>query len=192
MGPIPGCLAIRGPQVLRDSWDRHKTVRQKYVVGGHTRVFLRGSRNRLWTFLVCAICLIYNICDSYDALGLVATLKPTESGGTEHRRCLEDETSPSTSTRGDPKGVAVLSTGGKIPAGHGRILRDEQGNAVDIQLAEEDDETMDTDRNVETMDGMDQGYVDEKSTTTWTQLGAHTATGTRRPNSVVQGVGRDL
>ena len=122
---------------------------------------------------------------------MVATLKPDESGGTEHKRYgrLEDETSPSTSTLGDPKGVAVLSTGAKIPVGYGRILRDEQGNAVDIELAGEDDETMDTDRNVETMDG---SYLDEKSRTIWTQLGAHTVTGARRPNSVVQGVGRDL
>ena len=149
------------------------------------RVCLRGSRIRLWGFLICAICLIHN--DSYDALGLVATLKPNESGGTEHN----EYRSPSTSTRGDPKGVAVLSTGAKIPIGYGRILRDEQGNAVDIELGEEDDETMDTDRNVETMDGMDHTYLDEKSTI-WTQLGTHTATGTRRPNSVVQGVGRDL
>jgi len=119
-------------------------------------------------------------------------LKPDESGGTEHKkygRLEEDETSLSTSTLGDPKGVAVLSTGAKIPVGYGRILRDEQGNAVDIELAGEDDETMDTDRNVETMDG---SYLDEKSRTIWTQLGAHTATGARRPNSVVQGVGRDL
>ena len=126
------------------------------------------------------------VCDSYDALGLVATLKPIESGGTEHTKYgkLEDETGPSTSTRGDPKGIAALSGGAKIPVGYGRILRDEQGNAVDIELADEDGETMDTDRNVETMD---HAYLDEKSTTTWTQLGAHIATRARRTNSVVQG-----
>jgi nucleolar protein 16 len=130
------------------------------------------------------------VCDSYDALGLVATLKPNESGGTEHSGYgrLEDETSPSTSTRGDPKDVKTLSAGAKIPAGYGRILRDEQGNAVDIELAEEDDETMDTDRSVQTMDDMDHAYLDENSASTWTQLGARTATRTRRPNSVVEGI----
>jgi len=53
--------------------------------------------------------------DSYDALGLVATLKPNESGGTEHNQYerLEAETIPSTSTRGDPKGVFEVSTGAK-------------------------------------------------------------------------------
>ena len=122
------------------------------------------------------------LCDSYDALGLVATLKPNESGGTEHKRgSLEEETSPSTSTRGDPKGVAELS---KIPVGYGRILRDEEGNAVDIEFGDEDVETMDTDRKEETMDA----YVDERSVTTWTQLGGRTNTRTKRPKSVVEGI----
>ena len=76
-----------------------------------------------------------------------------------------------------------MSTGATIPVGYGRILRDEQGNAVDIEFGGEDGEMMDTDRNVEIMDA----YVDEKSATTWTQLGPRTVTHTRRPNSVVQG-----
>ena len=135
------------------------------------------------------------VCDSYDALGLVATLKPNESGGSEHNKYgrLEDETSPSTSTRGDPKGVATVSPGAKIPPGYGRIIRDEEGNAVDIELADVDEEgeRIDTDRNVETMVDVDRAYLDEKSATTWTQLGPRTAaTGTRRPNSVVEGMGR--
>ena len=61
-----------------------------------------------------------------------------------------------------------MSTGATIPVGYGRILRDEQGDAVDIEFGGEDD-------------------VDEKSATTWTQLGPRTVTRTRRPNSVVQG-----
>lgn len=126
--------------------------------------------------------------DSYDALGLVATLKPNESGGTEHNKYgrLEAETIPSTSTRGDPKGALEVSTGAKNPTRYGRILRDEQGNAVDIELEDEEDETMDTDRNVETMDV----YADEKSATRWSQLGPRTATRTKRPNSVVEGMGQ--
>ena len=46
----------------------------------------------------------------------------------------------------------VLSAGAKIQAGYGRSFRDEQGDAVDIELVGEDSETMDTDRNVEKMD----------------------------------------
>jgi len=96
------------------------------------------------------------------------------------------EERPSTSTRGDPKGVAELSTGGKIPPGYGRILRDEQGNAVDIEFADEDVERMDTDESVETMDA----YVDENSVNTHTQLGPRTTTRIKRRNSVVKGMGR--
>ena len=126
---------------------------------------------------------------------MVATLKPNESGGTEHNKYgrLEDETIPSTSTRGDPKGVATLSSGGKVPRGYGRILRDEQGNAVDIELADVDEggERIDaTDRKVETMEDMDHAYLDVKSACTWTQLGAHA--GIRRPSSVVEGEGPNL
>jgi len=121
---------------------------------------------------------------NYDALGLVATLKPNESGGTEHNKYgrLEAETIHSTSTRGDPKGVLEVSTGAKNPTKYGRILRDEQGNAVDIELEDEEDGTMDTDRSVETMDV----YADEKLATRWSQLGPRTATRTKRPNSVVE------
>ena len=128
------------------------------------------------------------VCDSYDALGLVATLKPNESGGTEHNKYgrLEAETSPSTSTRGDPKGVLELSTGAKVS--YGRILRDEQGNPVDIELAGEDVEGVDTDREGHTMDVS----ADEKSVITWTQLGPRTTTRTKRPNSVVRGMGQCL
>ena len=128
------------------------------------------------------------MCDSYDALGLVATLKPNESGGTEHTKhgSLEGEMTLSTSTRGDPKGVAELSTGAKIPAGYGRILRDEQGDAVDIEFGDEDVERVDTDRKEETMDA----YADENSVTIWTQLGVRATMRSKRPNSVVEGIGR--
>ena len=120
---------------------------------------------------------------------MVATLKPKETGGTEHNKYgrLEDETDPSTSTRGDPKGVATMSAGARIPRGYGRILRDEQGNAVDIELGDVDEE-MDTDRKVWTMEEMDHAYLDGESASTWTQLGPRTAT--RRPSSVVEGMSR--
>jgi hypothetical protein len=48
---------------------------------------------------------------------------------------------------------------------------------------------MDTDRKVETMEDMDHAYLDEKSACTWTQLGAR-RDATRRPNSVVEGMGQ--
>jgi len=68
---------------------------------------------------------------------------------------LEDKTSSSTSTRGDPKGVAALSTGARVPTEYGRNPRGDRGNAVGIELADEEDETTATDRNVETVDDVD-------------------------------------
>ena len=67
-------------------------------------------------------------------------------------------------------------------------MRDEQGNAVDIELADVDEGTDGTDRKVETMEDMDHAYLDEKSACTWTQLGPRTVI--RRPSSVVEGEGQ--
>jgi len=50
------------------------------------------------------------------------------------------------------KSCAGQSAGARVATEYGRILQDEQGDAVDIQLAGKDDETMDMDRNAETMD----------------------------------------
>ena len=114
--------------------------------------------------------------DGYDKLGPVSTLKPTETGGTEHKKMSD----PLHSTRGDPRGVIILSAGANVPIGHGRISRGEQENAVDIG-------TSDTDRHVGAMGEMDPPYVES----TWTQLDAHTASQrrlvgqlTNRSNSV--------
>jgi hypothetical protein len=38
-------------------------------------------------------------------------------------------------------------------------LRDEQGNAVDIESGDEDDENVDADRTEETMDDMDHAHL---------------------------------
>ncbi|KAJ7168233.1 ribosome biogenesis protein Nop16 [Mycena crocata] len=77
---------------------------------------------------------------NYAALGLIHTLNPSASGGVEP---LEDAsghtedapvnlTAPSTSSQPNPAPP--------IPKGHGRIIRDEDGNVLRIELGEEDEE----------------------------------------------------
>ncbi|RDX56899.1 hypothetical protein OH76DRAFT_426594 [Lentinus brumalis] len=107
---------IRGPKVLQEAWDPHKTVRQ-----------------------------------NYEALGLAASLNPTASGGSERllpAHAGEEEIceKPEASTSGSAK---APGTNG-VPKGYGKIIRDAEGNVVDVQLGdEEEDETMATEEAIE-------------------------------------------
>ncbi|KAI0781053.1 ribosome biogenesis protein Nop16 [Trametes elegans] len=104
---------IRGPKVLQEAWDPHKTVRQ-----------------------------------NYEALGLTASLNPVASGGTERplptrgehdadRSEQQPEASTSTSTASPAK--AAGGAGG-VPKGYGKIVRDAEGNVVDVVLGDEEEE----------------------------------------------------
>ncbi|TCD61679.1 hypothetical protein EIP91_008101 [Steccherinum ochraceum] len=92
---------IRGPKVLQDAWDKHKTVRQ-----------------------------------NYEALGLLPTLNPNASGGVEHR----PEHSMDAPTAPEASGTQKEATSNPIiPKGFGRIVRDADGNIVDVEMGEEDE-----------------------------------------------------
>ncbi|KAF9049373.1 hypothetical protein BDZ89DRAFT_978328 [Hymenopellis radicata] len=99
---------IRGPKVLQDAWDNRKTVRQNYA-----------------------------------ALGLIHDLNPSASGGAEP---IEDtavldlpspRSPPATDTSINGAQASTLSST-ILPKGKGRIIRDEAGNILRVQLAEED------------------------------------------------------
>ncbi|KAI0079975.1 hypothetical protein K474DRAFT_1658515 [Panus rudis PR-1116 ss-1] len=101
---------IRGPKVLQDAWDKHKTVRQ-----------------------------------NYEALGLLASLNPISSGGVEQPLHLKQEAmavdtsnTPEASTSQNQHDVRGKDY---IPKGHGRIIRDENGNVVDVEIADEESES---------------------------------------------------
>lgn len=85
---------------------------------------------------------------SYEAIGLAASLKPTASGGVE--RPLGVANSDEGQTDAAPSAAASSSSG--LRAGFGRIIRDAEGNIVDVELpdADADEETIDrTERLVE-------------------------------------------
>lgn len=78
---------------------------------------------------------------NYEALGLVATLNPTPSGGVERTWSASDgrETpaDASTSSKGSSSQKAPKPSTDILAKGYGRIIRDEKGNIVDVQLADD-------------------------------------------------------
>lgn len=92
-----------------------------------------------------------NLClPSYAALGLVHTLNPSASGGVEP---LEAGSRPADSVPAAAETVdSTTTTVGAIPKGHGRIVRDAEGNVVGVELAageDEDAENADADQDRE-------------------------------------------
>ncbi|GLB35108.1 putative ribosome biogenesis protein Nop16 [Lyophyllum shimeji] len=71
---------------------------------------------------------------NYAALGLAHTLKPSASGGLEPvahpQRHIDENVGQANSQRQDP---------GRVPKGFGKIIRDESGNVLRIELPEDDE-----------------------------------------------------
>lgn len=137
---------VRGPKVLQDAWDNHKTVRQ-----------------------------------NYEALGLLPSLNPTASGGVEPR--------PEHSM---PPPVAPEALGAQkeatsiIPKGYGRIIRDADGNIVDVEMGEED--TADEQAQAGSAGGFpeDVDVSKENELAPWVSLGSQSGTSQKNGSHVVQ------
>jgi hypothetical protein len=109
--------AIRGPKILRDSWDKKKTVRQKWV--------------SFFTLTIAITELMWGC--SYAALGLVHSLNPLSSGGVEL-----DPTRTEMEVDTEKEKEAGKEKERSIPKGHAKIIRDEEGNVVSVEYAAED------------------------------------------------------
>jgi nucleolar protein 16 len=102
---------------------------------------------------------------SYAAIGLLHSLNPTTSGGVEidvrtlgvHPAAGEEKGSGTTEEAiGGTVGPTVSASG--VRKGFGRIVRDAEGNVVDVQMADEADEEEEEEEAtpaVETADGID-------------------------------------
>jgi N-acetylglucosamine-1-phosphate uridyltransferase (contains nucleotidyltransferase and I-patch acetyltransferase domains) len=98
---------------------------------------------------------------SYAALGLVHTLNPSASGGVEP---IEDVDTANTPIPTEPAAHQQKTT--IIPKGYGKIIRDDDGNVVRIELAEgEEEEGMDEDREMDMEELEPEG--DEKVLDKW-------------------------
>ncbi|KAL0947397.1 hypothetical protein HGRIS_013510 [Hohenbuehelia grisea] len=129
---------IRGPKVLQDAWDNHKTVRQNYA-----------------------------------ALGLIHSLNPTASGGTECPlvpRAAEPKPNTPGVTTSESQNAASHNDAAQnaddapapaaIPRGHARIVRDEAGNVLRVEYAAEDEEEEEQQQRRKTADKDMEGDVD--------------------------------
>ena len=78
-------------------------------------------------------------CCSYEALGLVATLNPIASGGTERVEAQHADGKEASTEREASATVATQGAGTNgVPKGYGKIIRDGEGNIVKVQLGEEE------------------------------------------------------
>jgi len=119
---------------------------------------------------------------NYAALGLVSSLNPNGSGGSELRVPAPQSSNSSIAEKATSQPSCIDVS---VPRGYGRITRDQDGNVIDIELGEElDDETMRRTRDKEHQE-LDQTTVDENMKT-WIQLGANQGTNRTKGNSVVQ------
>ncbi|PIL23883.1 hypothetical protein GSI_13634 [Ganoderma sinense ZZ0214-1] len=77
---------------------------------------------------------------NYEALGLVATLNPIASGGTER---VEGQHADGKEGSAEREGSVTVSTqragANGVRKGYGKIIRDGEGNIVEVQLGEEDE-----------------------------------------------------
>jgi nucleolar protein 16 len=72
---------------------------------------------------------------SYAALGLVHSLNPLSSGGTEQELHAASQAAPQTIADSP---LPVESAPQVIPKGHGKIIRDDAGKVIGVELAEEE------------------------------------------------------
>lgn len=126
---------------------------------------------------------------SYEAMGLVASLNPTLSGGVEPTTSRHDRFDThsielsSTPEVSDTKQSGAASTQ-TVPRGYGRIIRDESGNIIDVDLGEEDAENMEASSNHLIEDIPDP--TTQEGAAGWISLGSLGSTGRSTNTTVVQ------
>lgn len=111
-------------------------------------------------------------CISYEALGLVASLNPTASGGVE-RPLNYAGGSPALDALSTPEASASQQVA-SVPKSYGRIVRDQDGNIVDVVLPEEGESSAPIDDSVEDVPDPSQ----DEQMAPWVGLGSEVKAGT--------------
>jgi len=77
---------------------------------------------------------------NYEALGLVASLNPTAPGGVEKPLgAASKNESPMDVDHASGASSSKAAGASRLPKGYGRIVRDADGNVVDVELPEEEE-----------------------------------------------------
>ena len=125
--------------------------------------------------------------NSYEALGLLPTLNPTASGGVEPRANRSESDEHSMQPPNAPEALGIQKEAPSIiPKGYGRIVRDANGNIVDVELGEEDvDEEKAT---AETNFPEDVDVSKQEGVAAWVSLASQSKAGStgQKENHVVQ------
>ncbi|KAH9842831.1 ribosome biogenesis protein Nop16 [Rhodofomes roseus] len=111
---------------------------------------------------------------NYEALGLVASLNPTASGGVERpaSHAGNPHTADASVTPEASTSQQVVNAHTSVPKGYGRIVRDENGNVIDIILPKEEEHGLAD----EIMEDLPDASRDEQLAP-WVELGSDTKSG---------------
>ncbi|EJF65751.1 hypothetical protein DICSQDRAFT_48838 [Dichomitus squalens LYAD-421 SS1] len=109
---------------------------------------------------------------NYEALGLVASLNPIASGGTERAQAkrADDKEAPARLEAPSSTSTRPAGTNG-VPKGFGKIIRDAEGNVVDVQLAVDEE----VDEAATEGEGVDEGVPDPRGNAQlagWVEVGS--------------------
>ncbi|KAK7440185.1 Nucleolar protein 16 [Stygiomarasmius scandens] len=147
---------IRGPKLLQQAWDKHKTVRQNYATLG--LIHDLNPTESGGTERTAADVHITNSASGSSGVNGEAMASQTETLTSNVVSVSEVSTASSSRSRPDASVKPSSNTlkNASIPTGYGRIIRDANGNIVDVQLAEgpedeEDDSTIEGDVDMEQM-----------------------------------------
>ena len=95
---------------------------------------------------ILAVCFAaHTIRPSYAALGLAVSHSPRASGGTEGAKGTASALSDPATRQAEASGSQLSSTEATrtVPKGYGRIVRDDEGNIVDVEMDEDEGEAGD-------------------------------------------------
>ncbi|KAA1474870.1 hypothetical protein DENSPDRAFT_841528 [Dentipellis sp. KUC8613] len=84
------------------------------------------------------------VLQNYAALGLSASLNPRTSGGVESVKKSREEGGDSDNVQATGQATELPESESSVPKGYGRIIRDEEGNIVDVEMEDETEEVAET------------------------------------------------